>query len=58
GPVFCSLGLVWLWSFSSYKTGLPNTRLLSQVWILCDSWHSVQKSWICLGGRLYCLTAV
>ncbi|KIJ96173.1 hypothetical protein K443DRAFT_107688, partial [Laccaria amethystina LaAM-08-1] len=27
-PVFCSLGLVWLQSFSSYETGLPNTRIL------------------------------
>lgn len=26
GSVFCSLGLAWLWSFSSYETGLPNTN--------------------------------
>ncbi|KIK05959.1 hypothetical protein K443DRAFT_90499, partial [Laccaria amethystina LaAM-08-1] len=25
GLVFCSLGPVWLWSFSSHETGLPNT---------------------------------
>ncbi|KIJ96943.1 hypothetical protein K443DRAFT_106375, partial [Laccaria amethystina LaAM-08-1] len=27
GQVFCGLGPVWLWSFSSYETGLPNTNL-------------------------------
>ncbi|KIJ96796.1 hypothetical protein K443DRAFT_106662, partial [Laccaria amethystina LaAM-08-1] len=26
GPVFCSLGPVWLRSFSSHETGLPNTK--------------------------------
>ena len=26
GLVFCSLGQVWLWSFSSHETGLPNTK--------------------------------
>jgi hypothetical protein len=26
GLVFCGLGPVWLWSFSSYETGLPNTK--------------------------------
>jgi hypothetical protein len=27
GPVFCSLGPVWLQSFSSHETGLPNTSV-------------------------------
>jgi hypothetical protein len=31
---------------------------LCGFWILCDSWHGVQKSQICLGGRLYCLKGV
>ncbi|KIK01537.1 hypothetical protein K443DRAFT_98482, partial [Laccaria amethystina LaAM-08-1] len=26
GPVFCSLGPVWLQSFSGHETGLPNTN--------------------------------
>ena len=31
GPVFCGLGPVWLWSFSSHETGLPNTNPIALV---------------------------
>ncbi|KIJ94128.1 hypothetical protein K443DRAFT_67713, partial [Laccaria amethystina LaAM-08-1] len=34
GPVFCGLGPVWLRSFSSHKTGLPNTTCSTQCTVL------------------------
>ena len=50
GPVFCSLGLVWLWSFSSHETGLLNTR--------CNRWAWENSTclflWTCL-NHVLCL---